>query len=80
MLRAAGIRNGEIIIGINPGAFYGAAKRWLTDRYAAVADALVEQYKARIIIFGSPDERRVAGEVAAEMKHSPVVLAGRTTL
>jgi heptosyltransferase II len=80
MLRSAGIGQGETVIGINPGAFYGAAKRWFPDRYAAVADGLAKQYQARIVIFGSPSDIRVAEEVAANMKARPVILAGRTTL
>jgi heptosyltransferase-2 len=79
-LRSAGIIESETIIGVNPGAFYGAAKRWFPDRYAAVADSLVEHFKARIVIFGSSNDVRVAEEVAAGMKHRPVILAGRTTL
>jgi heptosyltransferase-2 len=80
ILRACGVRPDEIVIGINPGAFYGEAKRWLSGHYAAVADALVEQYQARIVLFGSSADRPVAEAVAESMKRSPVILAGRTTL
>jgi len=80
MLRSAGIRNGEPVIGINPGAFYGPAKRWFPDRYAAVADTLAKQYRARIVIFGSSSDVRTAEEVAVGMQNPPVILAGRTTL
>ncbi len=80
MLRSAGIQKGETVVGLNPGAFYGAAKRWFPNRYAAVADSLAVRHGARIVIFGSPSDFAVAKEVAAAMSHSPVVLAGRTTL
>jgi heptosyltransferase-2 len=80
MLRTAGIQEHETVVGINPGAFYGAAKRWFPDRYAAVADALAKRYDARIVIFGSSSDVRVAEEVAAKMVSCPVVLTGRTTL
>jgi heptosyltransferase-2 len=80
MLRDAGIEPGEILVGINPGAFYGGAKRWLSERYAEVADALSTEYGARIAIFGAGEETRIAHEVAGYMRHKPVVLAGRTTL
>jgi heptosyltransferase-2 len=79
-LRSAGVRQGEVVVGINPGAFYGEAKRWFPDRYAGVADALAKQYQARIVIFGSPADLAVAKEVAAHMKQPSLVLAGRTTL
>jgi len=80
MLRSAGIREGDLIVGINPGAFYGAAKRWLPDRYAAVADRLAKRYEARIVLFGSSNDRRVAEEVASGMRQPAAILAGRTTL
>ncbi len=80
ILQSYGIQEGEILVGINPGASYGGAKRWFSERYATVADALAEQNGARIVIFGSQNEHEVAEQVAAGMKHSPIVLAGRTTL
>jgi heptosyltransferase-2 len=80
LLRSSGIREGELIVGINPGAFYGEAKCWLPDRYAAVADALGSQYRARIVILGARGDLRTANAVAAHMKFPPVILAGRTTL
>jgi heptosyltransferase II len=80
MLRASGIGGQEAVLGINPGAYYGPAKRWFPDRYAAVADALEEEYGIRTIIFGSPSDLPVAEEVAANMKNRPVLLTGRTTM
>jgi heptosyltransferase II len=80
MLRSGGIAEGEIVIGLNPGAFYGEAKRWFADRYAAVADALADRYHARIVIFGSPADRAIAEEVAAKIRRTPLLLAGQTTL
>jgi heptosyltransferase-2 len=80
LLQAHGIRPGDRIIGINPGASYGSAKRWPSDRFAAVADALSTRFGARIVIFGAPSEAQVAQEVGAKMTVKPVILAGRTTL
>lgn len=80
ILRSAGVQSGDVVIGLNPGAYYGEAKRWFADRYARTADVLAEQYRARVLIFGSAGDRRVADEVAAKMSQPSVVLAGRTTL
>lgn len=79
-LRSEGVVPGQLVVGLNPGAYYGSAKRWLSDRYAAVADALAARFPARIVIFGSANERIIADEVAARMAQRPIVLAGRTTL
>ncbi len=80
ILRSRGINHGDMIVGINPGAAYGGAKRWPSERFAAVADALARQDGARIVIFGAPADAQVAGEVTAGMAAKPVNLAGQTTL
>ncbi len=80
MLRGKGYRSGEMLVGVNPGAFFGGAKRWILDRYSAVADLLAEKYRARVVIFGGRAERPIALEVAAKMRHQPIVFAGETTL
>ncbi len=80
LLRAQGIDCAQQLVGLNPGATYGSAKRWLTERYAELADELARRHGARIVIFGAPGEARIADEVARKMTCSPVVLAGQTTL
>lgn len=67
-------------IGLNPGAFYGGAKRWLPDRYAEVGDRLHRETGARIALLGGPDERPLAEAIAGRMRAPARVLAGRTTL
>jgi len=79
-LQAGGIHPDQLKVGLNPGAFYGEAKRWLPDRYASVADTLVDQYGARIILFGSASDLPVVEEVASQMKAPFLNLAGKTSL
>lgn len=80
ILRTEGIGDGDTIVGLNPGASYGGAKRWPADRFAAVADALAAEFKARIVIFGAAGEKQIADVVAAKMASPSVILAGKTTL
>ena len=49
------------LLGINPGASYGSAKRWYPKEFADVAIALSSQYD--IIIFGGPDEKDIAKDI-----------------
>ena len=79
-LAAAGIPEGKRILGINPGATYGSAKRWYPDRFAAVADALSEEWDASVVLMGSVPEMPLSGEIEAAMRRSPVNLAGKTTV
>jgi heptosyltransferase-2 len=67
-------------IGLNPGAAYGSAKRWLPERYAAVGDRLARSTGARVAILGGPAERPLAEWIAGSMTTPARVLAGETTL
>lgn len=80
ILKKNRIKKDELIIGINPGASYGHAKRWLPDRYAKLADRLIERHAAKIILFGSKDDKEVATEIASLSSHKLINLAGRTSL
>lgn len=72
--------NHRPLVLLNPGAFYGQAKRWFTDRYAAVADRLIEKEQADVIIVGSSNEHQIAQEIQGLMKQVPTILTGRTDL
>ena len=49
------------ILGINPGASYGSAKRWYPQEFAKVASELSSQYD--VIIFGGPGEKDIAMDI-----------------
>jgi heptosyltransferase-2 len=67
-------------IGLNPGAFYGTAKRWLPERYAAVADTLARRTGARVAIVGGALERGLGQSIASGMRAPARVLCGETSL
>lgn len=79
-LKALGLDGPRYFVGLNPGASYGPAKRWPVDRFAAIGDRLVGALGADVLVFGSKAERPLAEAVARAMRHTPVVLAGTTTL
>jgi heptosyltransferase-2 len=79
-LEALGLEGPRFLIGLNPGAAFGPAKRWLMERYASLADRLIASFHADVVIFGSREERPLAEEIARAMEHTPAVLAGDTTL
>ncbi len=57
------------VAAINPGAAYGSAKRWIPERFAAVADRLIEEYGLSIILTGGPAEAEIGRDIAQAMKH-----------
>jgi heptosyltransferase-2 len=75
-----GIEPGASIVAINPGATYGSAKRWYPDRFAAVADALSEEWRAAVVVLGSAAEAPLAGEIEAAAGRAVVNFAGKTTV
>jgi heptosyltransferase-2 len=73
------------VIGVNPGAAYGSAKRWLPERFAAAAGQLSATSsqpsvgrESAIVVFGSASERELCRGVAEACGgHN---FAGSTTL
>ncbi len=79
-LAAEGIPGGRPLLGINPGAAYGSSKRWFPDRFAAVADALSEEWGADVVLMGSGREKTLSDEIVWAARTRPANLAGRTTV
>ncbi len=57
-LLAAGARSNALRVAIGAGASYGSAKCWPPDRFAEVANRLVGESDADIILFGTPANLR----------------------
>ncbi len=68
------------LVALNPGAAFGPAKRWFLDRYAAVADLLVEKEGAEILVVGSRQEAPLARQIEKQMRARPHCLSGKTSL
>jgi heptosyltransferase-2 len=70
------------ILGINPGASYGSAKRWYPEEFAKVARELSNEYN--IVIFGGPSEIDIAMDIEKSLIENGVNnyqnLAGNTTI
>ena len=69
---------GQRLVLVQPGAS-DARRRWPARRYAAVADALVEE-GALVAINGSPAEAGVVGAAIAAMRYPAVDLSGKASL
>ena len=80
LLSLNGITGADFVLGINPGATFGSAKRWYPDRFAEVARQLAIERNARPVIFGSPDEFPIAAEIAAQLGNNCLNLAGKTSV
>ena len=79
-LKREGVDRSRLILGLQPGAAFGPAKRWLPERFAALADRCAERWGAQILLFGSAKERGLVESICRQMHAQPVNLAGATTL
>ena len=75
LLTPAGSEGTRPLVGIAPGAFFGSSKLWYPDRWAAVADALVERFDASIVIPTAPIEHELYEQIESSMESRPVPLA-----
>ena len=85
-LIAAGVRSsagggtGALRVAIGAGASYGSAKCWLPERFAEVANRLMTESDAEIILFGTANELAVSNAIIAGMKRKAIDLTGKTAI
>jgi heptosyltransferase-2 len=72
--------NSAPLIAFCPGSINSRAKRWPTERYAALADRMMTELGARILLVGSPGELEVSKEVQRLMRGKALMLTGQTEL
>jgi heptosyltransferase II len=53
------------VIGVSPGAAYGAAKRWLPERFGESAARLAAELGGSVAVFGSTAEKPICDAVAS---------------
>lgn len=70
----------DFILGMSPGAIYGPAKRWPSERFAAIGDMAVDKWGAKVMIFGSGQEKDICIRVSSAMSHPSINLCGGTEL
>lgn len=80
LLRGAGVHEEKPLVALCPGSTNSRAKRWPADRYAALADKLIESAGADVLLIGAADELDVSLEVKSQMRQQPLMLTGRTSL
>jgi heptosyltransferase-2 len=56
-------QDSHLIVGINPGATYGSAKRWLPERFAELIALIINELKGKVVLFGSKSEIELAQEI-----------------
>ena len=85
LLEQKGIKDGELLVGVIPGAGrswgkQASFKHWLPERFAELSDKIVEKYKAKIIMMGDVFEKELSQSVLSHMHQKAIDLTGSTSI
>jgi len=80
ILKNHGYKGSGPVLGINPGAAYGTAKRWPKEKFVSLCRRLKKKFhnNLTVLIFGSPGEKELGAEISA--KAGAINLCGKTNL
>ncbi len=74
-LKRHNIGEGELVIAVNPGGNWDP-KRWPSLNWARLADMLILQLGARVIITGGPQDSKLAESIRGQMREKPIIGCG----
>ncbi len=69
------VGNNDLLIVLNPGGNW-IPKRWPLDYWALLADKLITELKAKVIISGSITDLPLANKIKENMKEAPLIACG----
>ncbi len=79
LFRQEGIKETDRLLAIHPGASC-PSKVWPNERFAQVADRLIEKYGFKTLIISGPKDTKKAELALANMRSPAINLAGKTSL
>ncbi|VAX38251.1 hypothetical protein MNBD_UNCLBAC01-2030 [hydrothermal vent metagenome] len=80
-LAKCGVMRGTKVVGIHAGSGYKQLfKRWPKERFARLADQLVQEYDAKILLTGGPNEEETVKEIERFMQSPVINAAGKLTI
>jgi heptosyltransferase-2 len=79
-LAVAGVRAGERVLLVTPGASFGSSKLWPPEHFAEAAERIGAEHGLRTVIAPGPGEEEIAREVALHSDDALVLADPVTTL
>src|SRR5262249_13502152 len=80
-LREWGLSPANLIVTIPVGGEgFNGRKRWAPQRFARVANHLIERFNAHVLFVGGQDDIAICEQVAAEVPRNFTIAAGQTSL
>ncbi len=69
------------ILGLNPCATYGSAKRWIPERFTKVIKEFIDETDGSVVIFGSGSEPSISEKIISGLDDYRILnLTGKTSL
>jgi heptosyltransferase-2 len=68
LLLRYGVKEGQLVIGINPGASFGSSKCWPAEYFAGLAEVLQAEFAAKLILFSGPGEEQIAEAIITQSR------------
>lgn len=76
-----GLDNGKQFVIIHPGCgVHGYYRRWQEEKYAQIADYIIEKHNIAVIVTGSRDDAAITAKMISLMKHKAIDLSAQTSL
>lgn len=81
-LRDKNVAKEELLVGLNPGAAYGPAKRWPAGKYGELAGKLNhDHHNITVLVFGTEADQDAAQTISSSVDPQKIInLTGKTTL
>jgi heptosyltransferase II len=78
-LTKQGVKKGDFLVAINPGGNW-VPKRWPKEYWPVLADKLINELGAKVIITGSVSDVSLGREIKNTMKQEPILACGTLNL
>jgi len=75
LLARYGIGPDDMVIGLNPGAQYGASKCWPPEHFARLAELLEQRWNCRLLLFIGPGEESIGDEIV-QLSRAAIINTG----
>ena len=80
LLAGYGVQEGDLLIAAHAGATNGLAKRWPVPHWAKLADLLIEELGATVVLTGAASDVEIVDAVVSRMRKQPLNLVGKTNV
>jgi len=78
-LKNIGVEKSDRVIGMQAGASL-SERRWSPEKFAATADIISTRLNAKVLLFGTANEKELGDKIEKVMKQDSINLLGKTSL